>query len=455
MELQCPAAVEVEYAPPAITMEKQGIGDLLAVGFGTTVAMWAIGYICRMPGVQAAPQVVVVLWLACLLSGGFVMGRFANRGWVGGVISSLIAAVLNLLILGSVLTKDQSLDMKHAALIWLAGFFGVSAMLGGIGGMIGTVLQRPQNADASGGTADAIGGFTVNWKGAFAWVAVATTGLLIFAGGLVTGFNAGLAVPDWPTSFEANMFLFPLSRMTHGIYFEHAHRLLGSLVGFTCLTLAIYTLCVERRRWVVALIWITGCIIGIQAVLGGVRVLEKSREIAVVHGVLAQLVLGTLVAIAVLCMRHFASNQPAQSRAGAAVDQLLSKALVAALVVQLILGALVRHENFQVLLHISMAVVVTLLVLVVGMRALALNENISVLRNLGLALLVLVGIQVVAGINALVQGGYGDLPAGGGVQPTVGQALATTLHQTNGSILLACAVATMLWSRRLLAEPAK
>lgn len=45
---------------------------------------------------------------------------------------------------------------------------------------------------------------------------VAATFVLILAGGLVTNTGAGLAVPDWPTTFGHNMFLFPWSGLvTH------------------------------------------------------------------------------------------------------------------------------------------------------------------------------------------------------------------------------------------------
>ncbi|MBI3799408.1 MAG: hypothetical protein HY268_20880 [Deltaproteobacteria bacterium] len=67
--------------------------------------------------------------------------------------------------------------------------------------------------------------------------AVATFPLL-FVGGLVTSTGAGLAVPDWPTTFGYNMFLYPWSKMVGGIFYEHSHRLLGSAVGFLTILLA-------------------------------------------------------------------------------------------------------------------------------------------------------------------------------------------------------------------------
>src|SRR6266705_6325904 len=70
------------------------------------------------------------------------------------------------------------------------------------------------------------------WRNRFAWLTCVATLLLICSGGMLTAKNVGLAVPDWPTTFGYNMFLFPISKWVGGILFEHTHRLMGSLVGF-------------------------------------------------------------------------------------------------------------------------------------------------------------------------------------------------------------------------------
>src|SRR5256885_6731333 len=62
-------------------------------------------------------------------------------------------------------------------------------------------------------------------------VTAAATLVLILFGGLVTNTGAALAVPDWPTTFGYNMFLYPWSEMIGGIFYEHSHRLIGSVVG--------------------------------------------------------------------------------------------------------------------------------------------------------------------------------------------------------------------------------
>ena len=82
-----------------------GSSDLLAIGFGTTVAMWAVGYVGHMPLTDVPPVVFVTLMLACLVAGGWVVGSKTRRGIAGGLGLGLIVALLNLMILGSTLRR--------------------------------------------------------------------------------------------------------------------------------------------------------------------------------------------------------------------------------------------------------------------------------------------------------------------------------------------------------------
>src|SRR3712207_1600920 len=83
----------------------------------------------------------------------------------------------------------------------------------------------------------------------FVWVLAAATLFLICSGGMVTSKNVGLAVPDWPTTFGYNMFLFPVSQWAGGIFFEHTHRLIASAIGFFTIVLAVWLWRAEERRW--------------------------------------------------------------------------------------------------------------------------------------------------------------------------------------------------------------
>src|SRR4051812_12658954 len=85
---------------------------------------------------------------------------------------------------------------------------------------------------------------------ALALLTAAATFPLIFLGGLVTSKGAGLSVPDWPNSYGYNMFLFPPSQWVGGIFFEHTHRLLGTVVGFLAVSLAFKAWAPARHRQV-------------------------------------------------------------------------------------------------------------------------------------------------------------------------------------------------------------
>jgi len=78
------------------------------------------------------------------------------------------------------------------------------------------------------------------WLHRFAVLTAITTLALIGLGGLVTSHEAGMSVPDWPTSYGYNMFLLPISKWVGGIFYEHTHRLLATIVG---------TLVVILTRW--------------------------------------------------------------------------------------------------------------------------------------------------------------------------------------------------------------
>src|SRR5437764_11137550 len=137
------------------------------------------------------------------------------------------------------------------------------------------------------------------WLHRFAWFTSIATLLLICSGGMVTSKGVGLAVPDWPTTFGYNMFLFPVSKWVGGIFFEHTHRLIASTVGFLTIILAFWIWRVDERRWLRNLgLAALGAVI-LQGVLGGLRVTLLKDEIGIFHALLAQAFLGVLVVITV------------------------------------------------------------------------------------------------------------------------------------------------------------
>src|SRR5437879_6055981 len=184
------------------------------------------------------------------------------------------------------------------------------------------------------------------WLNRFAWLTCVATLLLICSGGMVTSKNVGLAVPDWPTTFGYNMFLFPVSKWVGGILFEHTHRLMGSVVGFLTIILAVWLWLREDRPWVRSLgvIALGGVIL--QGILGGLRVTMMKDEIGIFHACIAQAFLGLLVVIALGTTNFW------QTLANLRIDPLkltqiktLAIGITLAIYLQLALGATMRHQH--------------------------------------------------------------------------------------------------------------
>src|SRR5256712_12305776 len=184
------------------------------------------------------------------------------------------------------------------------------------------------------------------WLNRFAWLTCVATLLLICSGGMVTSKNVGLAVPDWPTTFGYNMFLFPVSKWIGGILFEHTHRLMGSVVGFLTIILAVWLWVREDRPWVRSLgvIALGGVIL--QGILGGLRVAMMKDEIGIFHACIAQAFLGLLVVIA-LATTNFWQTLPNLRIDPLKLTQMktLAIGITLAIYLQLALGATMRHQH--------------------------------------------------------------------------------------------------------------
>src|SRR5512146_2447761 len=91
----------------------------------------------------------------------------------------------------------------------------------------------------------------------FAVFTAFATFLLLILGALVTSNDAGLSVPDWPTSFHHWPITYGYFKvaLVGGVRYEHTHRMLAQLVGLLTIILAVWTQRVDRRAWVRKLGW--------------------------------------------------------------------------------------------------------------------------------------------------------------------------------------------------------
>src|SRR3989440_12903204 len=144
---------------------------------------------------------------------------------------------------------------------------------------------------------------STTWLNRFAWLTCIATLLLICSGGMVTSKGVGLAVPDWPTTFGYNMFLFPVSKWVGGILFEHTHRLIASAVGVLTIILAVWLWRIESPRWLRNLGFACLGSVILQGVLGGLRVMMLKDEIGIFHACLAQGFFAMLIVITLATSR--------------------------------------------------------------------------------------------------------------------------------------------------------
>ena len=90
------------------------IGNVLVHGFATATAMWAIGYICRLPGLAAMHgAVLLTLFALCMVAGSARAARLSTTPIKSGALTGLFVSLVNLLVLLSVFRNDLGEDLAH------------------------------------------------------------------------------------------------------------------------------------------------------------------------------------------------------------------------------------------------------------------------------------------------------------------------------------------------------
>jgi cytochrome c oxidase assembly protein subunit 15 len=177
----------------------------------------------------------------------------------------------------------------------------------------------------------------------FAGFVVGCTVVLVLAGSLVTSTGSGLAVPDWPTSYGWSMFTFPPAMWVGGIFYEHGHRLIASVVGFLTIVLAVWLWLADPRRWMKRLGVIALGTVILQGVLGGLTVLLfLPTSISTAHAGLAELFFCMTVAIAVFSSPSWLSGVTHVDDVGLRRAALVTTILI---YLQILVGATMRHSD--------------------------------------------------------------------------------------------------------------
>lgn len=285
---------------------------------------------------------------------------------------------------------------------------------------------------------------------------------LIFVGAQVKSHNAGLAEPDWPLGYGQ---VWPT--MVGGVFHEHGHRAVASLVGLAIMILAIWNGRVESRSWVRRLAWGILGLVCLQGLLGGLTVWYLLPPwLSASHGTLAQSILCMAAWLAYTCSREWHDAETGQLSRAEAHDVSDNRATVralnagyvalAAVFLQLVLGAWMRHTEAglavpffplstggallpefideRVIIHMAHRVFAVIVVWAVWRLAVAAGSARSALLRHGSWLALTVFAQALLGAMVVWQGR----------SPTV-----TSLHVTNGALvlLLTWLLVLRLWRR--------
>ena len=269
-----------------------------------------------------------------------------------------------------------------------------------------------------------------------------STFLLLIAGALVTSNDAGLSVPTWPLAWGS-----VTPPMVGGIVYEWSHRVIAASVGFLTIILAVWLWVAEKRSW---MRWLGLAALGgviAQGILGGLTVrMYQPPAVSAAHATLAQLFFSTVVAIAFFTSAWWQSNIPEIEDTGTPRIRSLTIWTVAAVFLQLILGAAFRHKGFGIIPHLIGAVIVTILVF---MTAGALKRRFSTsqpLRKCARFLHILIGTQLLLGAGAW----WSRIYAARFPQPITVMVTLTVVHTVTGALLLATTLMTALVSYRML-----
>ena len=191
--------------------------------------------------------------------------------------------------------------------------------------------------------------------------------------------------------------------------------------------------------------------------------LSPSTSLAVMHGVLAQIVLAVMACAAAATSTRWRRGALTIGEGRLSVDRQLAIVLLVCLLLQLLLGAVYRHmltemgakapgATHALMGHIAMAAVVAIVGVFVGLRGSAMEGRDDVFKWIGRVLLVAIGLQILLGFGALAAvmmrpeiGATVDVP--------VWEVLVTSAHQANGAVLLMASALLVAWYLRVPKVP--
>ncbi len=293
------------------------------------------------------------------------------------------------------------------------------------------------------------------WPHRWAVALVCVVFPLIWVGGLVTTYDAGMAVPDWPGTYGYNLLAYPWTTWLAGpfdLFIEHGHRLLGATAGLIAIGLVVATFANDRRFSTRMLAFGALVLVILQGALGGARVLLDARQVALIHGCV-----GPLFFAYSACVAASFAPQFRLPKGGLQLRDSLVRAAVLGFglaVLQLVLGAFLRHPadngspqlfRLVLLFHIVLALALFAHVLVLAWSTLKRVPTQPKISSTSRAMIALLAVQVGLGLATFIVkygwpqwlGGEWFSPAFTVTAQGFWSSLIVTAHVANGSLILA------------------
>jgi cytochrome c oxidase assembly protein subunit 15 len=292
------------------------------------------------------------------------------------------------------------------------------------------------------------------WLHRLAWLTAATALVLpIATGSVVTTVDAGMAFADWLTSDGHFMLVYPWLKSTGDKFIEHGHRLAGVTIGLVTLALAAYTFAASRRRDVQ--IVVGAILVGViaQGVLGGQRVIQDERVLALVHGDFAACVFSLMGLLVAMTGRVWTEPQLAGDSSRSRTVLVCAIVTFVLLALQYVLGGMLRHlgSSHAWLVHPWFAIVVV--VAGIAFFVAAQRTGSPVLSRAATWVIALVVLQTLLGVATWgVRYGFPqwDIVA---VQQSPVQIAIRSLHKVTGLVtFMAAFVAVVRCARIVLRE---
>lgn len=188
------------------------------------------------------------------------------------------------------------------------------------------------------------------WLRRFTYFVIFATFTLILIGGKVTSFEFGMAIPDGVLTGGWISLFAPPKHWFHDTdkFWEHTHRIMGSIVGMLTVAMTIWLWVTQRHRpWLCWMGVVMVLMVCFQGYLGATRVDFNSLAIAFIHGIGGQLILCGWVVIAAALSRPWLSRLKATAKRKRTHENVplrwAVRVLLVLLLVQLTLGSAVRH----------------------------------------------------------------------------------------------------------------